>query len=82
LAASTAAAAVVFEPLAVHHDRDAHRAEERCPRTLFEQPLTPSSTRLPPIKIAVCFKSAGPRVKIAPCTSGSTFSQRDPAVTE
>ena len=40
--------------------------------------LSPAATSLPPTKMAVCRNSAGPRVNIAPCTSGSTVAAVTP----
>jgi hypothetical protein len=67
---ATAAAAVVLQPLA-----SIIALTRNGPKKAFWTAVNSASaapTSVPPTHTAVCRRSAGPRVKIAPCTSGVT----------
>ena len=60
----------------VEHRRDAHRAEE-CLLAAASS-FSPADMSAPPMKIAVLFRSFGPRVKMHPCTRSRTSPSATP----
>ena len=73
---ATAATAVVFEPF--ESSITDTRIGPKNAFFTFASRRSPTDMSVPPMKIAVWWRSFGPRVKIAPCTRSRTASSVTP----